>query len=834
MSDFETCVLRAEAAGEIDPIRGAKARATYKRHYDRQKKRGLDDAAAIHQAELDAKAELAREARNRKWREIRQIHAYARLKENATTYRNGAGEVDPAKALVAHLERDHLNRFESVVGTQQGLEADYQGRFADAIRAFAPSLLGKRPQPALMSDMLDVIHGGKATPEAKALADAWRSASERARLDFNAAGGSIAEMANWGLPHNHDRTRIEGKFDAWSKDVYAGAAWDRIENHETGRPFSADGWPSYEETKPFLQKVYQQIVSNGWANRKPSGQTHGSSLATSRAEHRVLHMKDGRAWEAYNAKYGSHDPMTTMVLHLKAMARDTALMRVYGPNPRAGAAFLHQTALKMAYMGEAARPGAIKRGMGGTAVSRVENNAAFAQRMMDEYEGASMTPADQEIATWFASGRQLMVAAQLGGATLSAVPTDILNVVAHSRAIGGSGMRATKHLVQLYAGERKLAQRMGLIMDHMVGVGAAEARFVGQVWTPEKAALASEIVMRASFLTQTTSLHRHVFQLEFMGALADNVGKPFAEIHKALKRRLELHGISAADWEKIRKTELLYKGEDTGDGFLRPRDIEDRDLSIRMQGIMAEEMEIAIPSATLRGRVQLRGGSAPGTVAGEVALSGAMYKNFSFSIYYNHILRRYYERPSGKGFRHALMANLKWATLMAIGGAISIQMKEIAKGRDPREMNDPKFVVAALLQGGGLGLFGDFLASTENRFGGGWAQSLAGPMVGFGYDLGSLTMGNVIQAAKGEDTNFGRELTRFVRRYGPGGSIWWGALAWNRLVLDELQEALDPEAAAAWSAAERKRAREYGNAAWWAPGESAPSRAPDPSAAIGG
>jgi hypothetical protein len=62
-----------------------------------------------------------------------------------------------------------------------------------------------------------------------------------------------------------------------------------------------------------------------------------------------------------------------------------------------------------------------------------------------------------------------------------------------------------------------------------------------------------------------------------------------------------------------------------------------------------------------------------------------------------------------------------------IGGALALELKEIAKGKDPRPIpraKDPalehaEFWGAAMLQGGGWGIFGDFLGSTENRFGGG-------------------------------------------------------------------------------------------------------------------
>ena len=42
------------------------------------------------------------------------------------------------------------------------------------------------------------------------------------------------------------------------------------------------------------------------------------------------------------------------------------------------------------------------------------------------------------------------------------------------------------------------------------------------------------------------------------------------------------------------------------------------------------------------------------------------------------------------------------------------------------------------------------------------------------------------KAIAGEDTNVGNDAVNFLRRYTPGGSIWYVAQAYQRLVLDLL------------------------------------------------
>ena len=57
-----------------------------------------------------------------------------------------------------------------------------------------------------------------------------------------------------------------------------------------------------------------------------------------------------------------------------------------------------------------------------------------------------------------------------------------------------------------------------------------------------------------------------------------------------------------------------------------------------------------------------------------------------------------------------------------------------------------------------------------------------------------LTVGNIEELIQGKDTHFGRELIRNVGRYFRGSSIWYLRLAFERAVLDRLQEQIDPGA----------------------------------------
>jgi hypothetical protein len=163
-------------------------------------------------------------------------------------------------------------------------------------------------------------------------------------------------------------------------------------------------------------------------------------------------------------------------------------------------------------------------------------------------------------------------------------------------------------------------------------------------------------------------------------------------------------------------------------------------------------------------------------------------------------------------------------------GGVALLAKDIAAGRDPRQVTDPdtlldpKFVFAAIQQGGGLGIFSDFVFSDVNRFGGGLAETIIGPINDTFDTSVKLTLGNIREAVAGEETNILGELGQAVERYTP--NIWQVAPL-KQALFDQYDLLVDPNARSRISKMIRKRESEYNQEYWWQPGELAPRRAPE-------
>jgi hypothetical protein len=250
---------------------------------------------------------------------------------------------------------------------------------------------------------------------------------------------------------------------------------------------------------------------------------------------------------------------------------------------------------------------------------------------------------------------------------------------------------------------------------------------------------------------------------------------------------------------------------------------------MRLAAGVEDEVQAGVPSASLKGRAALSGGR-PGTIPGEFMKSALTYKTYTLSLMFKQIdqISRIESMTAKAAYIGFVPAAL---TLM---GAVSIQLREIDKGRDPRSMIDGKFWLAALLSGGGIGIFGDFFASSTSRVGLGPLGTAMGPGAGMINDLATYVGPNIAAAANDKPTHFGRGMVELMRRYMPITSSHWAiAPAADRLLSDNLQLLLDPDARKVWGDAEKKRVKEYGNRSWWPHGENLPSRGPDLGNAFG-
>jgi hypothetical protein len=854
-----------KAAKQIrELINGAAARGELSREDADALIKRYDSLERQHKDADKAKAQLAQEidadAAHRKRQKALSEAARVRAEATLVRFRDARGQADPAKAMVAMIE--NLGQHELPEGTLS--VANHQRAIFGLAMADLDAMLHEhrktiitgqtRDKAGLRNVVRELFREETGDEKAKAFAIAASGVMEKLRQRFNAGGGAIGQRQDWGLPQAHDQVALirAGK-EAWINYIAPLLDAERMRHPLTGNPLTQ------ADLKTSLSWIYDNIVSDGWHEKEAKMAFQGlGSIANQRGDQRFLVFRNADSWMKYADQFGNGgDPLAVMVNHIRGMSEDIAAMEVLGPNPRAMLTymqqFVEQQAARRAAKLPAVFPAATEvtgrefRPHGNKFTSR--DPREYARRMIersnnmwDIYRGATGAQVGDTLAEVSQTVRNVNVATKLGSATLSALADPFWQLAARKFA----GLPVTKVINdavrQLVPGGEREARRAGVIADTYLHMHNEQAREAASLSATKVSGFLAERVISLSMLGTVTRAGNHAMSMGIQGFLADQTGKAFGELDGAVQRLLRRHGLAEGDWDAIR---LDANGSPVAADFLTPSLINDASkarggdsrLAERYLAMTIYEAQYATTTGTLRAKAMALGNTRAGTGVGEIWRHLAQFKSFAINIailQIERMAREFVSQGLWRGAQYGAYA-LMAATL---GGAMVIQLKQLKDGKDPRDMTKPEFWGNAMYQSGGLSIWGDLLYASENRMGGGIAGTIAGPTASTVQDLINVTYGAALKKTKNvlggkeEDTNFGREAAKTVRNYVPGGSIWYLRMAWNRVLMDNLQRTLDPQAEAAFRRQIQNAKKNYRQDMWWKPGRATPSRAPDLSAAI--
>jgi hypothetical protein len=829
---FKDCIVNGTKDGDLTPEQAKAAQQMHEQRLNLHKGQMSDDAAEVLATKETLQVledQLSHKRRNLLLSKEKQSDV-ARKLFGQDGYRGGD---QPGLGAQALIDGDRYSTYSNVQGRQKAIFGQYLSYMDRALGQFRRrGITGNMANIDTLYDVVKELWGADTkNVAAKEIAEAWTKTAELARQRFNKAGGAIVKLATWRLPQKHNGVAVrKAGRDMWTKFVTPLLDLNLMKNEKTGLSFTK------EELSLALNEVYDTIGTDGYSKVKPSGQlyTNVRSVSNRYLDHRFLVFKDADSWIEYQKAFGDPDVFNTMISYLHKMSHDTASMEILGPNPNATMNFIRQSVIKDAAQKDLANTTGKRASLlSKTFVAKAEKEINFMDEMWQVFNGSAYASAADVVPRTFQGVRNLINSAFLGGTAITSLSDlSYQRITAKANGIPTNRVmrRILKNLSPLGVEERgRLASRMGLIAESWIGLAQAQARFAGDITGPEMTQRISDIVMRASGLSAWTQAGRFAFGMEFMGYISDNVGKSFGELDKALQKGLKRYGFNEAQWDMLRKSDL-YEFE--GSKFLRPEEIrlaahlgedEAQELSTRFLEMIQTETEFAVPTTTVRGKATLIGASQAGTILGEISRSFAMYKNFAVTLYHTHIMRALSEATlKGKA---GSVGDLVVSSMLM--GGLVLQLQEMRKGRDPRAMDTKEFWGAALMQGGGLGIYGDLLFSNINRYGAGLEDTLAGPVINLINNLKNLTIGNISQASKGEDTNVASETLKMIQTYFPGSTIWYINLMMQRELWERMQLWIDPNYMDRLNRMQNKYLNETGQEFWWKPGYTAPDRAPE-------
>ena len=653
-----------------------------------------------------------------------------------------------------------------------------------------------RLQEELAITMEEISLGKETTtknPDVKKLAEIMEKHSELSRKALNERGANIAKMWGYIVRQSHDQFNVRAAANRLGKDLseiktdpnLTGTDINYNKNYTAWKDFIMqylDGDRTFADTDNidnFLMNSYNSLVGNKIQVADGAAGVFGSrNITKGIANKRVLHFKSAKHWNAYNEKFGTGSLKETYYSGLMTAGRNIGMLDTLGTKPKEN--------FEKIRVAVSNRMIAEKRS--------VESLSSYKQfeKFMNVVDGTVYTFDGGKygfaVAKWSAIARAIGNVAKLGGAVISAA-ADIGIYASEMKYQGRSflgGMFEAMNAIRRIKNTKKkqdIVKGLGFIKDGTIY--DISGRFqvgdnLNKGWTQVQ-----RTFFKYNLLSWWTNTLKENSMLGMANYYAKQKNLSFDQLNKPLQDFFKLYNIDSTKWDIIRKT-AMSKAEDgtefinissldqldvngkpivsdaeikkiTGMNDLTPQEIqmERQKFKFSVSGMLLDRSIYAVIEPDARTKGTMTQGTLAGTGMGEAIRFAGQFKAFPIAVVNKVLgremafLRKGKNQDIGRGIRG--MAALMITSGMF--GYMSMSLKDLLKGKEPRDPNNIKTIRAAFLQGGGLGIYGDVLFK-EQRDAGSVAAGLIGPFpttvidigLAFGYALG-LEGGKAAKAA---------------------------------------------------------------------------------------
>lgn len=844
---FLKCIQDKIDAGDLSPSRGQKIKDEYNRLYNKH-------VAAGHtpQGAFDA---LTKKLAN----EQKVIDEKER---NLLSFLNESEKIQDEMAIRKGSAYKKVEGYlQSVKARQDAIYNNVLGVLAEAFETQKVNWLGH------ITDFQDVVDGvrwiidegkGDFSPNAQALGKSFSESFKFLAARYRAANGLLGNIQNY-VPQTHDRWKIIGNDRSetgliQSKRDYVKFTMDRLDREKM---------LDHDTSMPLSDQQLEELVGRSWESfYEGEGRGRIGDIDTRHSMHRVFHFKSGDAYLEYNAKFGSGNEglLTSLLLNMKAMARDTALLEVMTSRPGA----------MMNIFEDLIHKEGVKAGKS-------------VNRKMDKVRGqfnvlsSKFQPGDPDDVVMQALNiaHNYMRAAKLGSAMISSF-TDLPFTIATLRSQGLPVMPAMEaYIGTLVPGstEAKEAHRvLGAIAQDYANAAKGGLRYGDAAPVSQGKKLMDRMSRGMRTLTDVTYtasfLDGHTKKVRFGAgySLAVRLGEavegklPRETWGRQFSEALENYGINEKDWNfllangklvsdrtgplfnvKELRRQKFKSMEDQRFAFQLANKLEDWNFDLQRRAL--NEPSLAT-QAFMRGASLARGAGGEGTVSKAIGNTIGMFKNFPIEVARNHffpLLDK--ERSVGSRLEHAA-----WG-LMAAGlvGTVAYQAKQVAYGKTPMSWEDPRLYIAGAFQSTALGVIGDliFSMSGEDRFGHNFFEQQSGPLLSLVSDVAKTALSGFQELtyegallAGIDPTGLGfkekkkktrskfKQGTMDIIRYNTPvlSTLWYGKLMWNRLLVDQFELFIDETTPDRIRKSEKALRRETGQEYFWKKGSLLPER----------
>lgn len=646
------------------------------------------------------------------------------------------------------------------------------------------------------------------SPEALKAARIIHKYLDESRLVQNRHGAFIEELRGYIAYQMHDPDVLKrAGYAKWREDVIMKYRVD------VARTFG----PDFDQANldEALQSIYDNLASGQVSKELPAGpdltsegdRAVGRNVAKKVSHRRVLHFQDAKGWGGYNAEYGHGSLMDSVLWTLERGAKTAGMMETLGTNPRAMFASL--------------RDELIQANRADPLTVQALRSGEF-DRLMDAADGAVDQVDSPLFATVGMAVRSIEAMASLGGMVLSSI-TDMPTQAARLTYNGKNFFQALgETITNMVSGERAHADHLAFGVQGMLA--DVQSRFHGNDSLSGNIGKMNQVFFQANLARWWDQRRYRAFISSLASELYGARNTHWEALKDDVRGTLATYGFDTDSWDIVRQYGAVKSGENgvihgeamrhvpaealapllgnrkpTAGALDRERDRLER----LVRSYYSDQLAWATLQPGTREKAMTTAGQKRGTALGELARSFFLFKGYPLQVW-SRVIGQFTQEDQHVAIARGMMALPKSEAVkaaqmiasMTAMGYVAFTLKDLAKGREPRDPTDPKTWGAAFMQGGGLGIYGDFLFGQTNRYGQSFLATLGGPVAGdleAGYDIYNELL-HVPTSKDPEKTlkragdlafKFGKENTPFV-------NIFYARAALDYLIFYHIQEAMNP------------------------------------------
>ncbi|MEK9918067.1 MAG: hypothetical protein VW496_01625 [Pelagibacteraceae bacterium] len=671
--------------------------------------------------------------------------------------------------------------------------------------------------------------GASGIPEAAKIAKILVKAQSRMLRRKNKNGAFIAELESWMVRQDHDASLMrKAGFDEWYRFINENDLLDipKMKSHldpkkadEMKAKASREGRPITDEVavnmalEASLRESYNNLVMGnhmkvddiqGFKDADKITAFKGpANLAKSASQSRTIHFKGPDQAHEYSKRFSRMSFSEAFMSGLEHDAQTIGLLEALGPNPKA---MLDRVVSEY----QAKETPAIKKPINR---KRIENQMMEVDGSMRTRGVTTPIFGGADFADIAGGWRMLQNMIRLGAATISSF-SDIATKAAAIHSM------TDKNIFQSYAvalGDvfsnmnTKDQRQLAFLLN--VGVESMQQNFLSRFGSndsgPGQIAKLQQMFFKYNGMQWWNKKQKVGVARVLAADFASKKNLSFDRLPEQSQSLLNRYGIQQDDWDLLRTAEM--KAAD-GKEYMVAQAVENLDqievdkvisaktgkliiddgmrtsfldeLRGKLGTLYADTADIAIPTPGAKERAIMNQGLMRGTPAGEAIRTIMQLKAFPITYLTKGVASQYH--MSGKVGIAKMMIG---STIM---GYLSMAAKDILRGREPREVFSDDYTktkdtfVAAFLQGGGAGIFGDFIFGEANRYGQSFTTTLLGPTAGTADDIYTI-YSKVVQ---GDDAS--SNAMKLALQNAPFVNLFYTRAAMEYLFLFGLQEASNP------------------------------------------